>query len=92
MQQFSEVYLAVMASILTVIASVFTFSKWTRQIFLKRFSAKPRDKIVKTNFTYLDVQSGVKVLLEYCDDMNIDMIIGINRGGAIIGGILGKHL
>ncbi|MFC2146793.1 phosphoribosyltransferase family protein, partial [Acidobacteriota bacterium] len=91
-QSFLQTWLSGIAAILTVTASIYGGWKWIRRLWEKKFLAKPFDVIAKTNFTYNDVLAGVEKLMEPARIFEPVAIVGINRGGAIFGGILGKEL
>ncbi|MCZ6653619.1 MAG: phosphoribosyltransferase family protein [Planctomycetota bacterium] len=85
-------YFGGIAAILTIMGSLFALSRWTRGTWIKLFTAKSHDQLVTSAFTDADVHAGVAVIVAYARGFAPDLIVGINRGGAVIGGILGKHL
>lgn len=91
-QSFLQIWLSSIAAILTVIVSIYGGWKWIRRLWGKKFLAKPFGKKAKTNFTYNDVLAGVEKLVEPARNFKPEEIVGINRGGAILGGMLGKEL
>jgi hypothetical protein len=92
MQDFFIIYVGSVAAILTISASLIASSKWLMRIWESLYLAKPRGNTVNRSFTYYDVQAGIGYLVDYARGFNPDIIVGINRGGAIVGGILGKHI
>ena len=77
---------------LTIIGTAFGVSRWLKNKRPFYYLAKSRDKVVKSPFSYHDVHGGISFLVERARAYDPDTIVGINRGGAIVGGILGKHL
>lgn len=47
---------------------------------------------VSEGLTYADIPRGIEILSEYAKKFKPDFIFGINRGGAIVGGLLAKKL
>lgn len=82
-------WLGVLATLLTISGAGYGILRWVRGYF---FEPKSFEKDVTDNFTYRDVKAGVIKLVEYARNINPDEIVGINRGGAIVGGLIGKHL
>jgi len=81
-------WLGALAAIIAIVSAGYRFICWSKN----RFKAKPFGKTVSSNFTYQDVRAGVNKLVEYSFHFGPEVIIGINRGGAIVGGLIGKHL
>jgi len=80
--------LDVLSEIITIGFAVYGFICWVKG----RFKAKPFGKTVSANFTYEDVKIGVEQLVKFSFQFDPEEIVGINRGGAIVGGLIGKHL
>ena len=90
------------AAILTILsASAWIFTKreelrsklkiYTHNI-LSDDSHCPSFKIDKKRFSWSDIEMGVGLVLNRAQKCKPTAIFGINRGGAIIGGIAAKHL
>lgn len=58
----------------------------------KMIVGKSRWPIVKRPFSYYGVKLGINHLLEAVHLFGPNYVVGINRGGAIVGGILCKHI
>jgi hypoxanthine phosphoribosyltransferase len=87
--------LQIIAPIIAVITFVFALWKWFRPILSRLLSATPLDPqkpVERAQLSYIDVQKGVNVLAERIGSAPPDVILGIDRGGAIVGGILAKRL
>ena len=52
----------------------------------------PKHNVSKERLSFVDVERGIDLLVEDAERFNPDYIFGINRGGAIIGGIIAKKL
>lgn len=64
--------------------------------FVAELRPSPKDiqKYVNENLTFVDVEHAIKALIDMLRSASFvpDIIIGIDRGGAIVAGILGKAL
>jgi len=85
-------YIATIAAVLTILLFMVALWHWLRSLWERLFLAKPRDKKVREDFTYHDVIVGTSYLVARAKAFVPDFIIGINRGGLIVGGIIAKHL
>lgn len=59
---------------------------------LEKWQGNRIKSLVKRPFTYRQVIVGLSHLTEVSRSFNPDILVGINRGGAIIGGMVGKRL
>jgi hypoxanthine phosphoribosyltransferase len=92
MSDFWTTYLSVIAAGVTVLMFFGILWKQISTLWQRKFLPKPKDRVVKQPFTYNDVHEGMRELVFFARNFRPDLIVGINRGGAIVGGILGKHL
>jgi len=87
-QQILNVYIGGIAAIITILTAVFAARRWIE----KKFMSKPFDRLVTSDFAYRDVLAGIEKLVHLARAFGPDQIVAINRGGAIVGGMLGKDL
>ncbi len=82
------------SAVIALAAFVFAVWKWSRPI-LSRFLAEtpldPLKPVEKPRLSYLDVQKGLDVLVEKIGSATPDVILCIDRGGAIVGGTIAKR-
>jgi hypoxanthine phosphoribosyltransferase len=80
-------------SVFTAIIAIFTTGLKVGIWYYKRqIAPKPFDQIVTEDFTYRDVKAGIEKLVDFANRSNPQEIVAINRGGTILGGLIGKHL
>ncbi len=67
---------------------------WARRKAWRDYKAihHPSQLVGTEGLGYEDIKNGVLILAEYAKTYNPDFIYGINRGGAILGGLLAKQL
>jgi len=75
--------------ILTVTISVYLWA--TKKVKLVSIQ-NPKQDVTKERLSFEDVRLGIEILVEDALRFNPDYIFGINRGGAIIGGMVAKKL
>lgn len=92
MSDFLITYLGTFAAIITIIIFILSLWKRLQRKWMQQFFAKPLGSKVSTSFNHRDLQMGMSKMISFADMFEPDIIIGINRGGAIIGGYIGKHI
>src|SRR5438309_1628288 len=83
---------SLVASTIAIVGAGITVRRQFPALWDKFILAKRTDITVTAPFSYSDVQLGMSELVDNVSRFRPDIIIGVNRGGAIVGGILGKHL
>lgn len=77
---------------ITILTALLATSRRIRTV-VKRFLRGPDIKsVVRRPFKYREVHRGLGYLSERSRIFNPDLLVGINRGGAILGGMIGKRL
>lgn len=80
------------ASLFTIGAALIAIRRYFPAVWDGLLLSKSPRALVKRPFRFYDVQLGMAELVANASRFQPQAIIGINRGGAIVGGILGKHL
>ena len=85
--------ITVAASVSVVLAAIGSVWHWLKHHAVVVVRQPSKETVVeKGPLNYLDVQSGLGRLLKDARDFDPTHIFGINRGGAIVGGMLAKRL
>lgn len=87
--------LEIIAAVIAVAAFVFALWKWFRPILSRFLAVTPLDPlkpVERSQLSYVDVQKGLDVLAERIGSATPDVILCVDRGGAIVGGIIAKRL
>lgn len=90
-------WLGIAAAFIAIVGFAFAASKWSRPVLsrlrlLAETSLDPLKPVEKPRLSYLDVQKGIDILVEKFGQATPDVILCIDRGGAIVGGIIAKRL
>jgi hypoxanthine phosphoribosyltransferase len=81
-----------LASLLGIIAVAIPVYIWvTKKIKLVSVQ-DPKHSVAKERLSFEDVKAGIEILVEDALRFKPDYIFGINRGGAIVGGMMAKKL
>ena len=85
------------ASVIAVLGAAYTFVKkvllpWLRKSGIISNVQDPQEPVTKLRLSWQDIGVAVDILADDARAFGADGIFAINRGGAIIGGILAKRL
>lgn len=89
---FVFLFMTVLAALLTIGGGLLTAYRNFPKALDKVIRAKSPSIVVTTPFRYYDLELGMPHLIDRVNRFQPELIIGIARGGAIVGGILAKHL
>lgn len=94
---FTFTWIEIIGAIVAIVMGVAAFLKylrpWLRRHIIRVDLQDPRKPVTKERLSWGDVSKGItNILLPYAKSFKPDVIFGINRGGAIVGGIIAKKL
>lgn len=84
--------IGLLSSILGIATVVISVYLWLTKKIRWVVVQDPKQSVTKGRLSFEDVKLGIDILVEDAVRFNPDWIFGINRGGAIVGGMIAKKL
>jgi hypoxanthine phosphoribosyltransferase len=87
-------WIGIIAGFITIVGAIIALGKKYFIPYLRKKIDEPLDPsqpINKDALEYKDIRNAITLLVDKLRPKNPDVILGIDRGGAIVGGILAKH-
>ncbi len=84
--------LGAVAAACTIAGTAYALYRWIGGYITIEHLQDPAKLVTKRSLGYRDVALGLEAIIRDASNFNPDAIYGINRGGAIVGGIVAKAL
>lgn len=85
-------YLGEISAVITIVGALLATSQRFRALIRRSLQGPDVKSVINRPFKYREVHRGLVHLSRQARDFGPDLLVGINRGGAILGGMIGKRL